>query len=97
MPPNRDEEKVEAAAARQAVMDRYSGRCAGHDMKHPAATVHEIIPRSKRPRSYWKDPMNMIPLCAELHEQVHREGALNWRERLDTARRQTEVLLTLGY
>ncbi len=96
MPPDRSNDKLEAAAARDACMNYFSGRCAAHRLDHPAACVHEIIPRSKRPRSYWKDPLNLIPICAELHEQVHKEGAANWHDRLVAARKESDILLSLG-
>jgi hypothetical protein len=97
MPPDRSQDKIDAAAARDACWKLFSGRCAYHQLNHPAACIHEIIPRSRRPRSYWKDPLNMIPICDELHQQVHREGAANWSERLTKARRSAAINIELGY
>jgi 5-methylcytosine-specific restriction endonuclease McrA len=36
----------------------------------PSRVVHEIEPKSKRPRDWW-DVSNMVVLCNECHERVH--------------------------
>jgi 5-methylcytosine-specific restriction endonuclease McrA len=40
----------------------------------PAATLHEIVPRSLYPL-WHEDVLNSVPLCAECHERVHRNRA----------------------
>lgn len=80
-----------------AVWKMFGGRCAGHDLTHQAATLHHITPRSLSPRNYWRDPRNLIPICHELHEQVHTEGTKKWRDKLNDARARAALLAELGY
>lgn len=39
----------------------------------PAVTLHEIHPRSKRPKD-WMTPENRIPVCHKCHQTIHRYG-----------------------
>lgn len=39
----------------------------------PAVTLHEIHPKSKRPKT-WKEPKNRIPVCSSCHDRIHKEG-----------------------
>ena len=95
--PLSEQDKIEIRIAQDEVMKLFDRRCAGHGLQHSAVTTHEITPRSKLPRSWWKDQTNLIPLCAELHEQVHQEGTRAWQKRLRAARKQSLILLELGY
>jgi 5-methylcytosine-specific restriction endonuclease McrA len=62
------------------VMKLFKWRCAMNPA-HPANTIHEIVPRSLRPNDWWHDD-NMIPLCGDCHDLVHRMGTKNYREQL---------------
>ena len=64
-------------ANRNTVLSLFKDRC-GLNMAHPAATIHEIEPRSIRPSDWWELD-NMIPLCAECHQKVHNTGTKRWR------------------
>lgn len=39
----------------------------------PAVTLHEIVPKSKRPKT-WNKPENRIPLCNDHHLYAHAKG-----------------------
>ena len=54
----------------------YKGKCILCD-RRKAVTLHEIIPRSKRPKA-WQDPKNRVPVCAECHTHIHTLGAKNF-------------------
>lgn len=57
-------------------------------------TVHEIIPRSKNPKGWWKDIENGCPLCQYHHDKVH---AMPSKEAEEFCRNRMEsVLLSLG-
>jgi len=74
-----------------AIMDMFNGMCAVH-LTHPAVTIHEIEPRSKRPKT-WMDPENRIPLCEEAHRLVHEQGTRRSAALLTAARKKAlEVL-----
>lgn len=49
--------------------------------KNTAVTVHEIVPKSLRPRDWWVYE-NRIAVCNECHETIHREGTRKWKQRL---------------
>ena len=68
------------------VWDLFKGRCV-LGIEHAANIVHEIEPKSRRPKT-WKDPENQVALCYEHHHQVHTEGTANWADRLREARAQ---------
>ena len=40
---------------------------------HKAVVVHEIVPRSQRPKT-WRKFENRVALCHECHDKIHREG-----------------------
>jgi len=48
---------------------------------HGAVTIHEIVPRSKRPKDWWEID-NLVPLCAECHEEIHKHGAMRYVDEL---------------
>lgn len=60
----------------EAVMEKFKGNCV---VCYPntvsrfrgGVTVHEIVPRSKLPNSWWKSVENGCPLCQEDHTRVH--------------------------
>ena len=60
----------------ELTLELFKGRCAYH-LSHPAQCVHEIEPRSYRPKDWW-DIDNRIPLCNQIHTQIHNEGWRNW-------------------
>ena len=91
------EEQQQKKQIEDEVWKVFEGRCAGHGLDHPAVCTHHITPRSKSPRNYWRDQTNLIPLCAELHAQVHNEGTRKWEKELRAARKQSLILLELGY
>lgn len=39
----------------------------------PAVTLHEIYPKSKRPKD-WMRPENRVPVCHRCHQVAHRTG-----------------------
>jgi len=41
-----------------------------------ASCIHELIPRSKRPKD-WHDIDNRVPLCAACHHNAHQVGTAN--------------------
>jgi 5-methylcytosine-specific restriction endonuclease McrA len=45
-----------------------------HCKSKDAVTLHEIVPKSVRPKT-WCDPTNRVPLCNACHEQIHAAGA----------------------
>lgn len=79
-----EEEKDEQKHTYDKTLELFKGRCAFH-LSHQADCVHEIEPRSHRPKDWWALD-NRIPLCGSLHEQIHREGWRNWVETLRAKR-----------
>ena len=69
---------------RKKILEYYSGRCLLNP-GHSAVCIHEIHPKSQRPAT-WNTFLNRVPLCAECHDKIHREGAGNWIERLEKLR-----------
>ena len=65
---------------RQIIYDRFNGRSALNP-SHPAEVMHEIVPRSLRPRNWWTLD-NMIPLTNAEHRKIHDEGAKKYRNQL---------------
>ena len=53
----------------EAIFLFYQGRCVGCWVR-PAVNIHEIEPRSKRPKD-WQDFDNRAPLCSRCHQKVH--------------------------
>lgn len=50
----------------------YDGRCIL--CRHGAVTLHEIIPKSKCPKT-WNTPENRVPVCNKCHRKIHDTGA----------------------
>lgn len=50
----------------------YNGRCIL--CKRKAVTLHEIIFKSKRPKT-WNTPDNRVPVCAVCHNRIHKVDA----------------------
>lgn len=48
---------------------------------HHADVIHEIEPKSKRPKDWWKFE-NRALLCIQCHYTVHAESSRVWRKRL---------------
>lgn len=61
------------------IFECFGYRCAR--CRKPATTLHEIVPKSKRPRD-WDEKENRIPLCNECHTLVHSKGAINFEKEL---------------
>ena len=57
----------------------FSYRCA--KCGESAVTLHEIVPKSKRPKT-WNEPSNRIPLCNKCHNFCHARGAKRVRDEL---------------
>jgi 5-methylcytosine-specific restriction endonuclease McrA len=56
---------------RDKIWEMFHGQCVR--CNHLANSVHEIIPRSKRPNDWWELD-NMILLCLECHQWSHNRG-----------------------
>ena len=65
---------------RHALMKSFKWRCALNPI-HNAVVIHEIIPRSLRPKNWWELD-NMVPLCHNCHDKIHREGTRKYRAKL---------------
>ena len=76
---------------RQEILDYYNSRCV-LDISHPANHVHEIVTKAQDPKG-WDTFKNRVPLCPMHHEQIHREGASKWADRLREAARHLAHLL----
>lgn len=50
-------------------------------------TVHEIVPKSRRPKT-WMQPENRVVLCIECHVWAHSKGAKSSAEELTRLRKQ---------
>lgn len=46
-----------------------------------AVTLHEIVPKSKRPKT-WMQPENRVPVCNICHELFHARGASKFSDTL---------------
>ena len=75
----------------EELMDMFNGMCAVH-LTHPAVRIHEIVPRSKAPKT-WRDPENRIPLCEEIHRLVHEKGTRRMDPLLTAARKKALEIL----
>lgn len=62
------------------IFSKFHYRCGMCRIK-PAITLHEIKPKSLEPRN-WRRKKNRIPLCAECHETVHKNGTRNFAQLL---------------
>jgi 5-methylcytosine-specific restriction endonuclease McrA len=65
------------------IFRQFNWRCILCDRK--AAVLHEIIPKSKAPKT-WKKPGNRVPLCVSCHDDVTRQSAAASRPRLERSR-----------
>ena len=52
-----------------------------------AVTLHEIVPKSKRPKD-WMEDENRVPVCARCHDMIHADGSAVWRDKLTEFRRK---------
>lgn len=57
------------------IFDLYGGKCIL--CKRKAVTLHEIIPKSKLPKT-WNTFGNRVPVCADCHRKIHDSGAGNF-------------------
>lgn len=64
---------LEWSAEELEIFALYKGKCILCSARK-AVTLHEIIPRSKRPKT-WNTPENRVPVCAECHTKIHLTGA----------------------
>lgn len=71
---------------RKEILAYFSYRCLLNP-GHTAVCVHEIIPRSQRPKT-WMEFKNRVTLCAECHDKIHHDGASNWVEILTRLRKE---------
>lgn len=69
----------------QEIMNQFNNRCI-IDLR-PAVTLHEIEPKSQRPRD-WQEEENRVPVCVDCHERIHRDGAKVWKEELTILRKK---------
>src|SRR3990167_7819947 len=64
---------------RLEVLRLFRSRCVHCGKK--TTTVHEIVPRSAG-NKFLLDLENRVPVCAYIHERIHREGTPTWELRL---------------
>lgn len=67
----------------EKLLEEYNRRCVM--CWGEAVTIHEIIPRSKAPRTWDRDD-NKVALCNDCHEKIHRKGAMNFVDELKERR-----------
>ena len=79
-PTDQEERELDAAIIRV-----FGGICA-YCRVNSAAVVHEIIPKSLSPRSWWLGE-NLMPLCVPCHESAHDGSRALASARLVEARR----------
>ena len=65
------------------IFRRFRFRCIVCGQK--AVTLHEIVPKSKAPKT-WMKSENRVPLCNFCHERNHKYGTRRSRERLNFLR-----------
>jgi 5-methylcytosine-specific restriction endonuclease McrA len=70
------------------VLERFHNRC-GLCFRY-TLVVHEIEPRSSGKRAIREE--NMIPLCTQCHDSVHKNGAIVMEKTLLEARQELETL-----
>lgn len=75
---------LELRLLRAYVRRLYGHRCV-RCAKPKARVVHEIEPRSQRPKD-WYELSNMIVLCASCHEHIHMHGTANFADELRQCR-----------
>ena len=66
-----------------AIFAEFNGRCAR--CGNVAIVLHEIVPKSKRPRT-WKAKGNRISLCNDCHIWAHSRGTNGSRTELQHLR-----------
>ena len=66
-----------------AIFEEFNWRCAR--CGNLAVTLHEIIPKSKRPKT-WNKPENRIPLDNDCHIWAHYKGTRNSKDELRNLR-----------
>ena len=71
------------------IFELFNYRCAR--CPAPAVTLHEIVPKSKRPKD-WDDPLNRIPLCMFCHMWAHNRGTKFSAQILTVLRLEKEKL-----
>ena len=71
--------------SKDEILNLFGYRCIVCGRK--TTTLHEIEPKSKRPKD-WDDPENQVPICVVCHDKIHREGALNWKDKLIDLRKK---------
>jgi 5-methylcytosine-specific restriction endonuclease McrA len=75
---------------RDLVLRLFNYRCVR--CNKPAVVVHEIVPKSRRPKT-WMELENRIALCADCHYWAHQRGAKSSAPELQRLR--SERLLCL--
>lgn len=70
---------------RELVLDEFHHRCVR--CGKPSEIVHEIVPKSRRPKT-WMLPENRVVLCNECHTWAHHRGASTSAEELILLRKQ---------
>ena len=68
---------------REEVLRLFNYRCVR--CNKPAVVVHEIVPKSRRPKT-WMEIENRVPLCDECHFWAHQRGAKSSAEELKRLR-----------
>lgn len=71
--------------SKKDVLEIFGNRCIICGRK--TNVLHEIEPKSKRPKD-WDNPENQVPVCTLCHDKIHRDGALNWKDKLIKLRRK---------
>jgi 5-methylcytosine-specific restriction endonuclease McrA len=66
---------------RDELLTLFKFRCARCSKVGNTVTIHEIIPRSLRPKD-WQEAANRIALCPACHEWAHKFGTRNSRDEL---------------
>jgi 5-methylcytosine-specific restriction endonuclease McrA len=66
-----------------SIFKEFNGRCA--KCGKPAVVLHEIIPKSKRPKT-WNVRGNRIPLCNDDHLLAHSRGTKKSKDELTILR-----------
>lgn len=65
------------------IFRKFGDKCAR--CGNSAVTLHEIVPKSKAPKT-WMNPKNRIPLCVACHHLAHQHGTKFLREELQELR-----------
>lgn len=72
--------------SKKELLDQFGNRCIV--CGRITQVLHEIEPKSKRPKD-WDNPENQVPVCVTCHTRIHKEGALNWKDKLIDLRRKS--------